>query len=439
MNQQLFISRRNKLLKKMEPSSVAIFFSAPSAYRNADCEYPYRQHSDFLYLTGFSEPEAVLLIIKYNEISSKSILFNRVNDKVIETWFGSYLGQKDAILKLGIDKALPFTEINQQLYQLLNGLDVVYHAQGEFSYADEIIVTTLNRLRRRNQKKLKVPSAQIDWRSMLHEMRLFKSPQEIVLMREANKISAKAHLRAMQICQPNMYEYQLAAEIEYQFAYQGVKATAYPTIVGSGENACILHYTKNDTIMKDGNLVLVDAGAEYQGYSSDITRTFPVNGKFSQPQREIYNIVLMALNTALTLYRPDVTIHKIIKEVINIKIKGLIKLGILQNKVYKLNQNKFHLPFFIHGLSHWLGLDVHDVGDYGTNQDRLLKPGMVLSVEPGIYIPSDADVPEDYRGIGIRIEDNILITKDGNENLTEDIIKDPDEIESLMLEAKYRV
>ncbi|MFS1539330.1 MAG: Xaa-Pro aminopeptidase [Candidatus Phlomobacter fragariae] len=436
MTQQPFISRRHRLLKKMASASAAIFFAAPSAQRNADCEYSYRQHSDFLYLTGFSEPEAVLVIIKYNETSNYTILFNRLRDKAMETWFGRRLGQQAAIAKLGVDKALPFTEIDEQFYQLLNGLAVVYHAQGEFAYADQIVVVALNRLRQGSRQKLKVPSTQIDWRPMLHEMRLFKLPEELTLIRQAIKISAGAHIRAMKACQPGMYEYQLAAEIEHQFASQGAKAPAYTTIVGSGEHACILHYTDNDAVMKAGDLVLVDAGAEYQGYASDITRTFPVNGKFSQPQREIYDIVLAALNTALTLYRPGVTIHQVMTAVIKIKIEGLVKLGLLQGEVDKLIENKAHLLFFMHGLSHWLGLDVHDVGDYGTNRDRLLEPGMVLTVEPGLYIAPDANVPEAYRGIGIRIEDDIVITEEGNENLTAAIIKDPDAIETLMAAVK---
>ncbi|HGJ5873381.1 Xaa-Pro aminopeptidase [Arsenophonus apicola] len=436
MIQQPFISRRHRLLKKMAPASAAIFFAAPSVLRNADCEYPYRQHSDFLYLTGFSEPEAVLVIIKYNKTSSESILFNRVRDQAMETWFGRRLGQQAAMTELGVDQALPFAEIDQQLYQLLNGLAVVYHAQGEFAYADRIVAAALNRLRQGSRQKLKAPSTQIDWRPMLHEMRLFKSPEELALMRKASKISADAHLKAMQTCQPDIYEYQLAAEIEYQFASQGAKSPAYTTIVGSGENACILHYTENDTVMKAGDLVLVDAGAEYQGYASDITRTYPVNGKFSQPQREIYDIVLMALNTALALYRPGITIHQVMTAVIKIKIAGLIKLGLLQGEVDKLIESKAHLHFFMHGLSHWLGLDVHDVGDYGSNRNRPLEPGMVLTVEPGLYIAPDANVPEAYRGIGIRIEDDIVITEEGNENLTAAVIKDPDEIEALMAGAK---
>lgn len=294
----------------------------------------------------------------------------------METWFGRRLGQQAAIAKLGVDRALPFAEIDQQLYQLLNGLAVIYNARGEFGYADQIVGAALNRLRQGSRQKLKAPSTQIDWRPMLHEMRLFKSPEELTLMREASKISADAHLRAMQTCQPDMYEYQLAAEIEHQFASQGAKSPAYATIVGSGQNACILHYTENDAVMKAGDLVLVDAGAEYQGYASDITRTFPVNGKFSPPQREIYDIVLTALNSALTLYRPGVTIHQMMAAVIKIKIEGLMKLGLLQGELDKLIESKAHLPFFMHGLSHWLGLDVDDVGDYGNNRDRPLEPGM---------------------------------------------------------------
>ncbi|MTC78070.1 Xaa-Pro aminopeptidase [Providencia sp. wls1916] len=439
MNKQEFISRRNALLAQMAPASAAIIFSAPEAQRNADCEYPYRQHSDFLYLTGFSEPEAVLVLIKSDEKHSHTVLFNRVRDLTAEIWFGRRLGQDAAPEKLGIDKALPFDEIVDQLYQLLNGLDVVYHAQGEFDYADKLVFGALDVLRRGSRRNLKAPRTLIDWRPMVHEMRLFKSDAEMAVMRKAGEISALAHIRAMETCRPNMYEYQLCGEIEYEFTRHGARFPSYNTIVGSGENACILHYTENECAMKDGDLVLIDAGAELEGYAGDITRTFPVNGKFTKEQREIYDIVLQSINTALELYRPGTSIHEVTRQIVRIKTEGLVKLSILQGDVEQLIENKAYHPFFMHGLSHWLGLDVHDVGFYGVERDRILEPGMVLTIEPGLYIAPDADVPPQYRGIGVRIEDDILITEDGNENLTAMVVKDPDEIEALMAAAKKRL
>ena len=436
MNKQEFVSRRNALLAQMKPASAAIIFSAPPAQRNADCEYHYRQHSDFLYLTGFSEPEAVLVLIKSDEKHSHTVLFNRVRDLTAEIWFGRRLGQDAAPDVLGINKALPFDEIDEQLYQLLNGLDVIYHAQGEFAYADKLVFDALDTLRRGSRRNLRAPQTLIDWRPIVHEMRLFKSDAEISAMRKAGEISALAHIRAMKTCQPNMYEYQLCGEVEYEFTRHGARFPSYNSIVGSGENACILHYTENESQMKGGELVLIDAGAEFEGYAGDITRTFPVNGKFSPAQREIYDIVLKSLNTALELYRPGTSIHEVTRQILRIKVEGLVALGILQGDVDQLIEDKAYHPFFMHGLSHWLGLDVHDVGAYGVERDRTLEVGMVLTIEPGLYIAPDADVPQQYRGIGIRIEDDIVITENGNENLTALVVKDADEIESLMAAAR---
>ncbi|MGJ3353223.1 Xaa-Pro aminopeptidase [Providencia sp. Je.9.19] len=436
MNKQEFVSRRNALLAQMKPASAAVIFSAPPAQRNADCEYPYRQNSDFLYLTGFSEPEAVLVLIKSDEKHSHTVIFNRIRDLTAEIWFGRRLGQEAAPEALGINKALPFDEIEDQLYQLFNGLDVIYHAQGEFPYADKLVFDALDILRRGSRRNLRAPQTIIDWRPIVHEMRLFKSDAEITAMRKAGEISALAHIRAMKTCQPNMYEYQLCGEVEYEFTRHGARFPSYNSIVGSGENACILHYTENESQMKDGELVLIDAGAEFEGYAGDITRTFPVNGKFSPAQREIYDIVLKSLNTALELYRPGTSIHEVTRQILRIKVEGLVALGILQGDIDQLIEDKAYHPFFMHGLSHWLGLDVHDVGAYGIERDRILEVGMVLTIEPGLYIAPDADVPQQYRGIGIRIEDDIVITENGNENLTALVVKDADEIESLMAEAK---
>ncbi|MCC8465947.1 Xaa-Pro aminopeptidase [Photorhabdus bodei] len=436
MIKQEYLSRRQALLAKMAPASAAIIFSAPPAPRNSDNEYPYRQHSDFLYLTGFNEPEAVLILIKSDDTHNHSVLFNRASDLAAEIWFGRRLGQEAAPEKLGIDRALPFDDIKEELYLLLNGLDVVYHAQGEFAYADEIVFHALDILRKGGRRNLSAPLSIIDWRPWVHEMRLFKSKAEIEAMRRAGRISAQAHMRAMKICRPGMFEYQLEAEIHHEFTHQGARHPAYNTIVGSGENSCILHYTENESRMKEGDLVLVDAGCEYLGYAGDITRTFPVNGKFTRAQREIYNIVLKTLNVSLELYKPGTSINKVTEHVVRIMVEELVKLGIMHGEIEHLIETKAYRQFFMHGLGHWLGLDVHDVGDYGVERDRILQPGMVLTVEPGIYIALDADVPLEYRGIGIRIEDDILITETGNENLTASVVKEADEIEALMAKAK---
>ncbi|EJF28984.1 MULTISPECIES: Xaa-Pro aminopeptidase [Enterobacteriaceae] len=436
MTQQEFLRRRQALLAKMVPGSAALIFAAPEATRNADSEYPYRQSSDFWYFTGFNEPEAVLVLIKSDESHNHSVLFNRVRDKSAEIWFGRRLGQDAAPQKLGVDRALSFSEIGEQLHLLLNGLDAVYHAQGEYEYADNIVFAALDKLRRGSRQNLAAPATLTDWRPTVHELRLFKSEEEIAVMRRAGEISALAHTRAMQACRPGMFEYQLEGEIHHEFTRHGARYPSYTTIVGGGENGCILHYTENESELRDGDLVLIDAGCEYQSYAGDITRTFPVNGKFSPAQREIYDIVLESLETSLKLYRPGTSMQEVTTEVVRIMVKGLVKLGILKGDIDHLIANNAHRAFFMHGLSHWLGLDVHDVGAYGQDRSRVLEPGMVITVEPGLYIAPDADVPAQYRGIGIRIEDDIVITKDGNENLTASVVKSADDIEALMAAAR---
>ncbi len=437
MTQQEFNNRRQALLAKMAPASAAIIFSAPEATRSADTEYPYRQNSDFWYLTGFNEPGAVLILVKSDETHNHSVLFNRVRDLTAETWFGRRLGQEAAPAKLGVDRALPFDEINDQLPLLLNGLDVIYHAQGQYDYADQILFAALDKLRKGFRQNLQAPATLTDWRRWLHEMRLFKSSEEMVIMRRAGEISALAHTRAMQKCRPGMFEYQLEAEIHHEFTRFGARYPSYNTIVGGGDNACILHYTENESELRDGDLVLIDAGCEYKGYAGDITRTFPVNGKFSRPQRAVYDIVLASLQRALEMFKPGISIRVVNDEVVRIMITGMVELGILKGEVEQLIAEQAHRPFYMHGLGHWLGLDVHDVGHYGTpDRDRTLEPGMVLTVEPGLYIAPNADVPEEYRGMGIRIEDDILITATGIENLTVSVVKDADAIEALMAAAR---
>ncbi|MRS89577.1 Xaa-Pro aminopeptidase [Enterobacteriaceae bacterium RIT714] len=436
MTQQEYFRRRQALLAEMQPGSAALIFAAPEATRSNDSEYPYRQNSDFWYFTGFNEPEAVLVLIKSDDTHNHSVLFNRVRDLTAEIWFGRRLGQEAAPEKLGVERALAFSEINEQLYQLLNGLDVIYHAQGEYAWADEIVFAALDKLRKGSRQNLSAPASLIDWRPIVHEMRLFKSPEELAVMRRAGEISALAHTRAMEKCRPGMFEYQLEGEILHEFSRHGARFPSYNTIVGGGENGCILHYTENESELRDGDLVLIDAGCEYRGYAGDITRTFPVNGKFSPAQRAVYDIVLESLETALTLFRPGTSIQEVTGAVIRIMVTGLVKLGVLKGDVEELIADNAHRAFFMHGLSHWLGLDVHDVGGYGPERSRTLEPGMVLTVEPGLYIAPDADVPAEYRGIGIRIEDDIVITQTGNENLTAMVVKKADDIEALMAAAR---
>jgi len=432
-----FRQRRQALITQMAPGSAALIFAAPEVTRSNDTEYSYRQNSDFWYFTGFNEPQALLVLIKSDEHHNHSVLFNRIRDLTAEVWSGRRLGQEAAPAKLGVDRALPWDDIGEQLHLLLNGLDVVYHAPGEYGYADQLLFSALEKLRRGFRQNLSAPASVTDWRPWVHEMRLFKSAEEIEILRQAGKISALAHTRAMQQCRPGMYEYQLEGEIHHEFSRHGARFPSYNTIVGSGENGCILHYTENESAMRDGDLVLIDAGCEFHGYAGDITRTFPVNGRFTPPQREIYDIVLASLHKALSMFRPGVSIHEVNDEVVHIMITGLVDLGILDGNIDELFEAQAHRPFFMHGLGHWLGLDVHDVGDYGTpSRDRVLEPGMVLTVEPGLYIAPDASVPPQYRGIGVRIEDDIVITATGHENLTDSVVKDPDAIEALMAAAR---
>lgn len=432
MIQQEFLRRRQALLSRMSSGSAALIFAAPEVIRSADSEYPYRQNSDFWYFTGFNEPEALLVLIKSDDAHNHSVLFNRVRDPMAEVWSGRRLGQEAAPARLGVDRALAFSEINQHLCQLLNGLDAIYHASGEYAYADDIVFNALDRLRKGVRQNLSAPATMTDWRPLVHEMRLFKSPQEIELLRRAAEISALAHIRAMEKCRPGMFEYQLEGEIHHEFNRHGARYPAYNTIVGGGENGCILHYTENDCQLRDGDLVLIDAGCEYQGYAGDITRTFPVNGKFTPVQQTLYDIVLASLETALARLGPGISVQEVTAEVTRVMITGLVKTGILQGEVEQLIAANAHRQFFMHGLSHWLGLDVHDVGGYGLDRSRKLEPGMALTVEPGLYIAPDADVPPEYRGIGIRIEDDIVITSTGNENLSAGVVKSASDIEALM-------
>ena len=330
--------------------------------------------------------------------------------------------------------AFALDELEDRLADLINGHQHVYFAQGHNHDADDLVFSTLQALREAPKQSKSAPSSLIDSRIILDEMRLIKSSSEIDMMRQAASISTQAHVRAMQFVEAGKNEYHLEAEIHHEFAMQGAKYPAYGTIVGAGDNACILHYTENNQALKDGDLVLIDAGCEWQGYASDITRTFPVSGKFSVPQKQLYQLVLDAQLAAFDVIKPNNTIKQASDVAIEVITQGLMDLGLLKGQLAENIEQQTYRQFYMHGLSHWLGLDVHDVGNYKIDgQDRPLQPGMVLTVEPGIYVAPDADVEPKWRGIGIRIEDNLLITQTGFENLTLAAPKTISDIEALML------
>lgn len=429
---QEFIARRAKLVEQLGDNFAAIIFSATEQTRSNDTTYPFRQDSYFWYLTGFNEPDSVLVLTRKNG-QNQTALFLRPNDPEMETWNGRRLGVENAPDMLNVDCAFSINSLEEELPGLLANVAHLYHLQALRERNDTLLISLLP------------PTVKImELRPYLDEMRLFKSPNEIRLMQQAGQISALGHIRAMRETRPNRFEYEIESEILHEFNRFGARYPSYNSIVAGGENACILHYTENDQPLKDGDLVLIDAGCEFAMYAGDITRTFPVNGKFSQPQREIYEIVLAAQKRALELLVVGNNIQQANDEVVRIKVEGLVRLGILQGNVDELIANNAHREFYMHGLGHWLGLDVHDVGSYSNatengdrnskKRDRTLEAGMVLTVEPGIYISPKSNVPEQYKGIGVRIEDNILITEYGNKNLTCAVPKEIEDIERLMAE-----
>lgn len=431
INQSFFANRRQSLAEQLSDNSAAIIFSAHEKTRSNDTEYHFRQDSTFYYFTGFNEPEAVLVLVK-KESGLQTILFNRDKDELQEIWHGRRLGQAAALEKFDIDQALSVDELSDKLPELIAGCDTVYH--DFFDDNDEFVDGLLDALKA--NPDCKAPCQLSDLRVISDEMRLFKQSPELAVMREAAKISSAAHTRAMQQCKAGMFEYQLEAEILHHFAMNGARFAAYNTIVGGGENACILHYTENESRLNDGELVLIDAGCELDGYAADITRTFPINGRFSAPQKAIYELVLKAQIAAIKLLVPGNTIKQANDAVIEIMIKGLMELGILNGDVRKLIDDEAHRAFYMHGLSHWIGLDVHDVGGYGgKKRTRVLEPGMTLTVEPGLYFSAKPEIDAKWHNIGVRIEDDILITATGNEVLTKDVVKTVDEIEALMSSA----
>ncbi len=415
-----FWERRTRVFAQMQPNSALLLFSEIEKRRNNDCTYPFRQDSYFWYLTGFNEPNAALLLLK-TEQAEKAIIFLRPRDPLLETWNGRRLGVERAPQQLNVNEAYSIEEFVTVLPKILKNLTALYHVPEIHTWGDKLVAESAVNF-----------SEILDWRPMLSEMRLIKSPNEIRLMQQAGQITALGHIKAMQTTRPNRFEYEIESDILHEFNRHCARFPSYNSIVAGGNNACILHYTENDRPLNDGDLVLIDAGCEFAMYAGDITRTFPVNGKFSQPQREIYELVLKAQKRAIELLVPGNSIKQANDEVIRIKTQGLVDLGILKGDVDTLIEQQAYRQFYMHGLGHWLGLDVHDVGSYGQDKQRILEIGMVITVEPGIYISEDADVPEQYKGIGVRIEDNLLMTEYGNKILTAAAPKEIADIENLM-------
>ena len=427
-----FNTRRHLFSNSMLDNSMAIFPANEELIRSNDTEFRFRQNSDFYYLTGFNEPEACLLLIKRKGLIS-SVLFNRRKDKTAEIWHGYRLGQAAAVTELSMDQAFAIDELEVILADLLTGIETVYYPVLSGLSLDTRLQTILNKLRNKTRSGLIATNQFLNWQPQLHEMRLFKSDAEKQLMRKAGEISALGHVRAMQQCKPGMWEFQLQLEVEYEFARQGTRDIAYNSIVAGGNNACILHYTENDKQLKDGDLVLIDAGAEYQGYAGDITRTFPVNGRFTEEQATIYQLVLDCQLFALEQVKPNISVLAINKLVVSKMCEGLLALGILQGDLETLIQEEKHKDFYMHGLGHFIGLDVHDVGNSGSIEiPRLLEKGMAITIEPGLYISNDADVEDRWKGIGVRIEDDVIVTDTGCEILTSAVPKSIQDIEALM-------
>ncbi|MCW9025430.1 MAG: Xaa-Pro aminopeptidase [Gammaproteobacteria bacterium] len=433
MNAQEFKRRRRRLMQMMDNDSVAILPTAPVRIRNRDAEYPFRPDSDFYYLTGFPEPEAVAVLVPGRE-HGEYILFCRENDPEMETWNGTRAGQEGAVDQYFADDSFPIDDIDDILPGLLENKERVFYTMGTLPDFDQRLIGWVNRLRKQSRAGIHTPGEFVALDHFVHDMRLYKSSAEIKAMRQAAKISSKAHIRAMQACKPGMMEYQLEADLLHTFMYGGARSPAYSSIVGSGANGCILHYIENTAKMKDGDLVLIDAGAEYDCYAADISRTFPVNGQYSRCQRALYEIVLQAQYAAIEQVKPGNHWNDPHEAAVKVITQGLKDLGILKGSIKNLLKNESYKPYYMHRTGHWLGMDVHDVGDYKVETEwRVLEPGMVLTVEPGLYIAGGhKGVAKKWWDIGIRIEDDVLVTKDGCEVLTADVPKEPDEIETLM-------
>lgn len=432
-----YARRRKALMAEMVPNSIAILPAAAVALRNRDVEHPYRQDSDFQYLSGFGEPEAVMALIP-GRAHGEYVLFCRERDPLRELWDGLRAGQEGAIRDFGADDAFPISDIDDILPGLIEGRDRVYTAMGSHPEFDRHLMEWVNQIRSKANLGAQPPKEFVALDHLLHDLRLYKSTAEIKVMREAAAISARAHTRAMQAARPGLYEYSLEAELDYEFRRGGARLPAYGSIVAAGRNTCILHYQDNNAPLRDGDLVLIDAGCEIDCYASDITRTFPVNGVFSSEQRAVYEIVLQAQEAALAEIAPGKHWNLAHEATVRVITAGLVRLGLLEGDVDTLIAAEAHRGFYMHRAGHWLGLDVHDVGEYKVGGEwRVLEPGMALTVEPGIYIsPQNEQVAKKWRGIGVRIEDDVVVTRTGCEVLTSGVPKAIDDIEALMAAAR---
>ena len=430
--------RRDQLMSMMAPGSIAIIPGAKPQRRNRDVQYLFRQDSDFFYLTGFSEANA-LLVLAPGRAHGQELLFCNDRDPVAERWDGELMGPERATQLLGVDDAFPVSDMDEILPGLLEGTERIYITLGEYQDFDQKLLSWVSSIRQREAGGAQPPGEFVELKHVLHEMRLYKSPAELKLMRKAADITVGAHRRAMQICEPGMTEGQLEAELTYEFMRHGARNPAYPCIVGAGVNACVLHYVENRCSINPGDLVLIDAGCEYEHYAADVTRTFPASGKFSKAQREIYELVLAANEAAIAQCRPGNSFNAPHDAAVETLVDGLIELDFVLGDREEIMAQEAYKDFCPHKTSHWLGMDVHDVGDYRFDDAwREFEPGMVLTIEPGIYIPPDETtdhVPERYRGIGVRIEDDVLITKTGCEVLTQGAPKQVADVEALMSQA----
>lgn len=423
-----------EFMKRIGEDSIAIVPSAREIYRSNDSNFRFRQDSDFYYLTGFDEPEAVA-VIKPADKEHPYTLFVRPRDPEKEVWDGRRAGVEGALEEYGANAAFPIAEFEDKLADMINGVTNLYYRIGNGNAEiDDLLVARIRRMRAMGRKGMSAPQAIIDTGAVVHEMRLVKTADEIELMQRAADIAAEGHIEAMKAARHGMKEYEIEALIEYHFRKNGAAAPAYTSIVGSGANATVLHYVSNDATLRDGDLLLIDAGAEYRGYASDITRTFPINGRFTEAQRDIYDLVLEAQVACIEMVRKGITNDEIKQRSIEIQTEGMVRLGLLQGDPQKLIEEEKYKQFYMHGLGHYLGLDVHDVGRYYVKEEpRKLEPGMVMTVEPGIYISVDTkDVPEKYLGIGVRIEDDVLVTDDAPRVLSSKAPKQAEEIEALM-------
>ncbi|MEO7497178.1 MAG: Xaa-Pro aminopeptidase [Massilia sp.] len=437
-----FAARRARLCAQMAPGAVAVLPTAPEVARNSDSDYPYRHDSYFYYLSGFTEPDSVLVLVAARgDTPARAVLFCRQKNLEREIWDGFRHGPDGARVAFGFDAAYPIEELDTDIVKLMANAPAVYYALGHSAALDVQMKTWLGQLRRQARAGVSTPAAAHDLLAMLDEMRVFKDDGEQALMLRAATISGQAHARAMRASKPGMFEYEIEAELLHEFRRQGAQAPAYTPIVAAGANACVLHYHANQAQSRDGDLILIDAGCELDSYAADITRTYPVNGRFSAPQKALYELVLAAQAAALAAIVPGLPYSGMHDAALRVLAQGMLDLGLLDKAKFggvdDVIAERAHMQFYMHGTGHWLGLDVHDVGAYRDvhaegKPSRPLQPGMVLTVEPGIYVRPAPGVPEQFWHIGIRIEDDVLVTPGGYAVLSEAAPKQVAEIEAWM-------